>query len=76
MFSSNFKFKLIHNIKLDGNDRRADYVLTRRCKGGETFEFYVEMACNGKLKRVICFLFDYFEPDLLIINFIYCRHVR
>ncbi|PKY21567.1 hypothetical protein RhiirB3_409571 [Rhizophagus irregularis] len=30
-----------------GDDRRAEYVLTRNCKGGEKFEFYLEMACNG-----------------------------
>ncbi|GBC03648.1 hypothetical protein RclHR1_05230010 [Rhizophagus clarus] len=30
-----------------GNDRRAEYILTRNCKGGEKFEFYLEMACNG-----------------------------
>ncbi|CAG8784830.1 4952_t:CDS:2 [Dentiscutata erythropus] len=31
----------------DGNDRRADYVLTRNSNGGDQFEFYLEMACNG-----------------------------
>ncbi|CAG8529788.1 12341_t:CDS:10 [Funneliformis caledonium] len=30
-----------------GSDRRAEYILTRCCKGGEKFEFYLEMACNG-----------------------------
>ncbi|CAI2163478.1 3771_t:CDS:10 [Funneliformis geosporum] len=30
-----------------GSDRRADYILTRCCKGVEKFEFYLEMACNG-----------------------------
>jgi alpha-mannosidase len=30
-----------------GDDRRADYVLTRSAKAGETFHFYVEMACCG-----------------------------
>ncbi|KAF0408010.1 glycoside hydrolase family 38 protein [Gigaspora margarita] len=30
-----------------GNDRRAEYVLTRSSNGGEQFEFYLEMACNG-----------------------------
>ncbi|CAG8440737.1 13596_t:CDS:2 [Ambispora gerdemannii] len=30
-----------------GNDRRVEYILTTRSKGGEKFEFYIEMACNG-----------------------------
>ncbi|CAG8506444.1 799_t:CDS:10 [Paraglomus brasilianum] len=31
----------------DGNDRRHEYILTRSSKGGDIFEFYIEMACNG-----------------------------
>ncbi|KAI8866498.1 hypothetical protein GQ42DRAFT_139750, partial [Ramicandelaber brevisporus] len=30
-----------------GSDRRVDYILTRKSRGGESFELYVEMACNG-----------------------------
>ncbi|KAG9297720.1 hypothetical protein G9A89_011235 [Geosiphon pyriformis] len=30
-----------------GDDRRVEYVLTRNAEGGENFEFYIEMACNG-----------------------------
>ncbi|CAG8450748.1 8086_t:CDS:10, partial [Ambispora leptoticha] len=30
-----------------GLDRRVEYILTPRSKGGEKFEFYIEMACNG-----------------------------
>jgi alpha-mannosidase len=31
----------------DGGDRRAEFVLTRRCKGAERVVLFVEMACNG-----------------------------
>ncbi|CAG8637438.1 551_t:CDS:2, partial [Diversispora eburnea] len=30
-----------------GNDRRVEYILTHQSNGGESFEFYLEMACNG-----------------------------
>ncbi|KAF9964967.1 Glycoside hydrolase, 38 vacuolar alpha mannosidase [Mortierella alpina] len=30
-----------------GNDRRVEYSLLRKAKGGETVELLVEMACNG-----------------------------
>ncbi|KAI9294293.1 hypothetical protein K502DRAFT_317167 [Neoconidiobolus thromboides FSU 785] len=30
-----------------GGNQRLEYVLTESCKGGEVFEFYLEMACNG-----------------------------
>ncbi|CAJ0633965.1 420_t:CDS:10 [Entrophospora sp. SA101] len=30
-----------------GDDRRVEYVLTKNSKGGDKFEFYIEMACNG-----------------------------
>ncbi|KAI1319805.1 Glycoside hydrolase, 38 vacuolar alpha mannosidase [Mortierella claussenii] len=30
-----------------GNDRRVEYIITKKAKGGETVELYVEMACNG-----------------------------
>ncbi|CAG8553501.1 2475_t:CDS:10 [Acaulospora morrowiae] len=29
-----------------GDTRRVEYILTRQSKGGEKFEFYLEMACN------------------------------
>lgn len=29
-----------------GDDRRAEYILTRAAKGGDKFSFYIEMACN------------------------------
>jgi alpha-mannosidase len=31
----------------NGGDRRAEYLLTEKARGGETFEFYLEVACNG-----------------------------
>ncbi|KAF9193219.1 Glycoside hydrolase, 38 vacuolar alpha mannosidase [Haplosporangium sp. Z 767] len=30
-----------------GNDRRVEYPLLKKAKGGETVELYIEMACNG-----------------------------
>ncbi|KAF8965684.1 hypothetical protein BGZ46_000515 [Entomortierella lignicola] len=30
-----------------GNDRRLEYKLLKKAKGGETIELFVEMACNG-----------------------------
>ncbi|KAF9113409.1 Glycoside hydrolase, 38 vacuolar alpha mannosidase [Mortierella sp. AM989] len=30
-----------------GNDRRVEYTLLKKAKGGETIELLVEMACNG-----------------------------
>ncbi|KAF9572872.1 Glycoside hydrolase, 38 vacuolar alpha mannosidase [Mortierella alpina] len=30
-----------------GNDRRVEYSLLKKAKGGETVELFVEMACNG-----------------------------
>jgi alpha-mannosidase len=30
-----------------GDDRRAEYILTKNAKGGEKYFFYIEMACNG-----------------------------
>ncbi|KAI9293878.1 hypothetical protein K502DRAFT_280964, partial [Neoconidiobolus thromboides FSU 785] len=30
-----------------GGNQRLEYVLTESCKGGEIYEFYLEVACNG-----------------------------
>ncbi|KAF9582151.1 Glycoside hydrolase, 38 vacuolar alpha mannosidase [Lunasporangiospora selenospora] len=30
-----------------GDDRRIEYILTKKAKGGETIELFIEMACNG-----------------------------
>lgn len=30
-----------------GNDRRIEYTLVKKAKGGETIDLFVEMACNG-----------------------------
>ncbi|KAG0332262.1 Glycoside hydrolase, 38 vacuolar alpha mannosidase [Podila humilis] len=30
-----------------GDDRRVEYTLARKAKGGEMIELYIEMACNG-----------------------------
>lgn len=35
------------NYYIEGNDRRVEYPLLKKAKGGETVELYIEMACNG-----------------------------
>ncbi|ORX61679.1 hypothetical protein DM01DRAFT_1316510 [Hesseltinella vesiculosa] len=30
-----------------GSDARHEYILTHQARGGETIQFYIEMACNG-----------------------------
>ena len=30
-----------------GSDARHEYILTTQAQGGETIQFYIEMACNG-----------------------------
>lgn len=32
---------------LGGIDRRVEYTLAKKAKGGEPIELYIEMACNG-----------------------------
>jgi alpha-mannosidase len=34
-------------FQIEGNDRRVEYTLLKKAKGGEVIDLWVEMACNG-----------------------------